>query len=262
MSPVRNQPSAVNDAVGAGIVVVALGDPGPAHDQLAGVLAVPGKVLALVAEDADLDPDDRDSLLETHGHLLLFGPVLHRGLEPRDGPDRRGLGHAPGVQDRQAEVLFKAVHQGPRGGGPADQDRLQAGQVVRPVLLLFEILVEQRPDRGDARRGGHSLRLDQLGDRLADHHRPRQDLLGPGHRARVRQAPGVDVEHGHDRENDLFLAHAAAIDRAAGHGVQKGRAVAVEDPLGFAGRPRRVAEPRGHVLIELGKLGLLGCRGQ
>ena len=64
------------------------------------------------------------------------------------------------------------------------------------------------------------------------------------------------MEHGHDREHDLFLAHAAAIDRTAGQGVEKGRSVAVENALGFAGRPRRVAEPRGHVFIELGKLRL------
>jgi hypothetical protein len=166
MSPVLNQPS-----------------PGPAHDQLPGVLAIPGEVLTLVPEDADLDPNHRDALFETHGQFLFFGPVLHGGLESRHGPDRRGLSHSPGVQDRNAQVFFKTFHQGPGGGGPTHENRVHAGQVVRSLFLLFEKLVEQVPDRGDTRRGGHSLRLDQLGDRPADHHRARQDLLGPGHGA-------------------------------------------------------------------------------
>ena len=105
-----------------------------------------------------------------------------------------------------AEVPLVVLHHRPRGGGPADQAP-SSGSTGRTCFLL-EMLVEQGyRSSARRRRAVTRSRLDQLGDRLADHVGPGQDLLGPGDRARIGHSPGIDVKHGHGQQHDLALGH-------------------------------------------------------
>ena len=131
-----------------------------------------------------------------------------------DRAERARLGHAPGVQDRLAELLAVGLRQrlrappSRRTGSPAAQD------VSRPV----ELVERAHPDRRDAGRQRHLLVLDQLGDRRRGHLRAREGERAAGHHARVRQAPGVGVEHRHDRHHDVALAHR---DRVGQHRAER-----------------------------------------
>src|SRR5207253_3210988 len=83
-------------APGVGVVVIAGCDPGAAALDLAESDTIPGQLLAGgQVGDPDLDPGGRHALPEPRLQLLVLGdPAAHVA----DRADRRGLGHAPGVE--------------------------------------------------------------------------------------------------------------------------------------------------------------------
>ena len=64
-----------------------------------------------------------------------------------DRGDRDGLGHAPGLQDRQPDLLAVGLRQRPRHGRAAAEDRAQRGR-SRPSSMRQRA----QPDRRHARR--------------------------------------------------------------------------------------------------------------
>ncbi len=137
-----------------------------------------------------------------------------------------------------------------RGDGCAARgDHAQRGEVDVVGLGVPE---QVAPDGGYPGREGGTVPGDdgrQGGglEELLGH-----DQVRPGQHGRVRGAPGVGVEHRHDREHAVPFVRPERRRRADSHRVQVGRAVAVDDSLGIARGPRRVAHGRGLPLVELG----------
>ena len=251
MSPVLNQPSSVQRSACSGRLVVAGGHPGPAHLELAHRLGVPGDLLAVVADRAQLDERDRQALHRDDVELRL----LVGGAELADvvggGRERRGLGHPPAVHDGLAVPLPEAGDHRPRRGRAADEHVLQLLEVPA-VGLLVEHAEDAHPDRRHAGGDRHPLLLEVVEQRLGVEERAGEDELRADHQARVRIAPGVRVEHRHDRQHRLRLGHVQAerCDERLAERVQDGRAVRVEDALRHPGRAARVAHGRRGVLVQ------------
>src|SRR5262249_24350091 len=125
-------------------VVVAAGDPRPAHLELADGLAVPGPGLAVVADDPALDPAQQATLAAAVGPLLLAPDP--RGHQPGRG-DRRGLGHAPGLPDVEPMPVLQRLLQRHRYGGAAAEDQPQRVQV--DALVSVEVPEHVVPHGGD-----------------------------------------------------------------------------------------------------------------
>ena len=105
MSPVLNQPSSVQRSACFGRVVVRGRDPRAADLELAHRLVVPGDLVALGVARTELDQRQRQPLerdVVELGLVVRFGEVAG---QRRLGGDRRGLGHPPAVDDRQAVAL-------------------------------------------------------------------------------------------------------------------------------------------------------------
>ena len=203
-SPVRSQPSAVNESSRVLDPVVVGGDPRPAHLQLAGRLVVPGQLgRACRARRSGRPP--RPAAMPCRARTSAASSPLSPSYAlklPVDRAERAGLGHAPGVQDRHPELLLVRLGQRLRHRRAAAQDRPQRRQVA-----AVELRQHAHPDRRHA--GGHRdpLLLEHRGDRGRRHLRAGQHQLGAGEQRRVPPAPGVRVEHRHHRQHPVALHH-------------------------------------------------------
>ena len=99
--------------------------------------------------------------------LGLVVGVLVALRQHAGGGDRVGLGHAPRLQDRQADLLAVGLRQRLRHGGAA------AADVAELVRLAGQVRQHALPDGRDAGGEGDALVDDQLGQRLGLHHRAR-----------------------------------------------------------------------------------------
>ena len=165
------------------------------------------------------------------------------------GPERRRLGHAPGVDDLDAVPLVERVHQRRRAGRAADDDLPQRGDVGR---VGVEVGAAGR-SRSSARRrrASASPRRSSAASGAACRKRSGMTSEAPVMQRRVRQAPGHRVEHRHDREHVASpWARGRTLSADAHlHRVQVDRAVAVDDALRVAGRAGGVAHRGGVVLV-------------
>ncbi len=93
---------------GVRAVVVGAGDPGAAHLQLTGRLAVPGEAFAAGAGQAGLDAGRETALGEAVGELLRRAD--RAGRRTGDRAERGRLRHAPGVADPHAQRV-EGLHQ-------------------------------------------------------------------------------------------------------------------------------------------------------
>ena len=162
-----------------------------------------------------------------------------------DRRDRAGLGHAPGLQDRQADRLAVGLRQRLRHGRAAAQDGPQAARVAP-----LELGQRAHPDRGHAGGDRDALLDDQVGD-------GRRAEVGPGHhevgaRRRPRRGRGPRRWRGTSaRPAGCGRSPARRSPSAiiAAIVCRKRRPVGVHDALGVAGGAARVAHRRGLVLV-------------
>ena len=119
--------------------------------------------------------------------------------------------------------------------------------------VLFDVLEQADPHRGDAGADRDAFVLDQLDQRrgvgavLAG-----VDVLRPGHGRGVGHAPRVGVEHRHHREDRVALGDPDALRQVDHVAVQHHRTVRVDDAFRVPGGAARVAHGRGVVLVEVG----------
>ncbi len=257
-SPVRSQPSSVNDSRRAVVVVVAGGDPRSARLQLAAGLAVPRPLLAgVLIDDPDLHQRRGDALGGAQARELLLVAVGERRAHAGDRPERARLGHPPGLQDRHAELLAVGLRERARDRRAAADDPRQ-----RRELAAVELVEHAEPDRRDAGGERDALGLHQVGDRARGEVRAGHDEVGAGHHAGLPEPPGVGVEHRHHREDHVALADAERVGEHRADRVQDGRAVRVDDALRVARRAARVTHGRGAPLVPVGERRGLGGADQ
>ena len=136
------------------------------------------------------------------GQLVVVRVGSSVDLMRPDRGDRARLGHAPGLQDRQADLLAVRLGQRLRHRRAAARDRPQRRRVA--ALQLGQ---HAHPDRRHARGDGDPLVLDQVGDAPAPRGRGRASrALAPARDRGVGEAPRVGVEHRHDRQDHVALA--------------------------------------------------------
>src|ERR1700686_3910134 len=108
-----------------GSVVVAGGDPGAPHFELAGGFAIARRfdVFSVGAgtRDTQLDKWGGPALFGADVIALVFGPTEHVALEATDSGDGCGFRHAPEVHDVEI-VLIEGTHEFDRRRGAADDD--------------------------------------------------------------------------------------------------------------------------------------------
>src|SRR5690606_32445472 len=121
----RLEPAVLGEALGrAGVVVVAGRDPRAPHLELARGLAVPRELLVAAGPgDAGLHAQRRlaDGGAQV-GPAVVVEDGVERGLDAADRGDRAGLGHPPGLHDRQPGLLAVRLGQGPGHGRAAAGD--------------------------------------------------------------------------------------------------------------------------------------------
>src|SRR6185503_15991932 len=91
-------------------------------------LAVARKDLAVVVDDAQLDPEHRASGARDIAHLLLVAHLVPIGRRRPDSADRGHLGHAPQVADANA-ALAEPADRRRRRGRSADDDRVELAEL-------------------------------------------------------------------------------------------------------------------------------------
>src|SRR5712692_5741857 len=119
----RREP-AILQWIAALALEVALDDPRPAHLQVAEGLAIPGELLAVLADDAHVDAEERASLLALQLGTLSFAPFRVLRLEGGGGAERAHLRHAPRVEHAHAVFLLEAADHRRRAGRAADHHAL------------------------------------------------------------------------------------------------------------------------------------------
>ena len=155
-SPVGNQPS--TQRIAALALEVAGDDPGPAHQQLARGLAVPGQLLAVVVDDLHVDAVHRAALLRLQRHALARRPGSQcLAFSVHSGAQRAHLGHAPGVQhlrrrSRPGSVRIIA-------GGQAEPPMTVRLHGAELQVVGFDVGQQALPDGRHAGRQGHASRL-------------------------------------------------------------------------------------------------------
>ena len=244
---VTGREPAVLQRIAALALEVRIGGPWPLHQQVAKGLAVIGQGLAIGIDDLHVDTEDHTTLLGLHRILRLLVGIDVLGLERGDRAERAHLGHAPGVQHLDAEILLERPDHRGRAGRTADHRGAQRGELQLGFLHVIE---QSQPDRGHTRAHRDLFVLEHLVQALAVEVLAGEDELRPGERAAVRQAPRVDVEHRHHREDAVGRREVERIRQGGGVGVQHRTAMAVEDALGIARRSRGVAQARGGLFVE------------
>ena len=106
----------------------------------------------------------------------------------------------------------------------------------------------------DARRLGHALRLDELGEIGRGGMRTRKDQFGPGEHRRERQAPGVRVKERDGREHAVGLEERRDTWLVQHERSEHERAMRVPNGLRLAGGGAREADRRRQQLVELREL--------
>src|SRR5262249_15326419 len=99
------EPPVVERLRRARVLVVARGDPGTAHLELADALTVPGKLRAVLADDPPLDARYRSALTGADAPTVVVAPRVHGATRLRDGREWRRLGHAPRLHDGDAPLV-------------------------------------------------------------------------------------------------------------------------------------------------------------
>ena len=240
---------AVVELVGAGrVVVVVGGDPGAAHLDLAGRLAVPGDLGAVVVDQPHLDqrhdPPGRGPVVPTRASLptsssggFATEPTGLISVMPqawimrapwrcsKSRASDSGIGAPPQMITRRLE----------KSAPFSSAWRSMSSQIVGTpaATVTFSLSISFASGSPWRKRDGITM-------------------SAPTRAAGVGQAPGVGVEHRHHRQHAIGPGDAERVAHADGHAVQHVRAVRVERALGVAGRAARVAEAGGGALVELG----------
>ena len=186
----------------------------------------------------------RPSLPGPGGGAGVLVRVVVLGARGRDRGVGGRLGHAPPVQERQADCGPVGLRQRPGGGRPAAEDRPERRQVE-----LVEVRPRAHPDRRDARRDRDAVSRHHAEDRQRRHVRPGEHEARPGQQAAVGHAPGVRVEHRHHGQHDVPLRQREEVGGEGDQRVQQRRAVAVDHALRVAGGAGRVAHGGRAVLV-------------
>ena len=171
-------------------------------------------------------------------------------LQPGHRPERRRLGHAPGVDHAEPVPLLEPLDHRLRRGRAADDHGLDRGGVPG-ARVAIQLVEDAQPDGGNPGGERHLLVLEQLEQALGVEVGPREDLLRPHHGGGEGQAPGVHVEHGDHREHGVAEREAERVGQRGHHRVQDQRTVGVDDALGASGGARGVAEPGRLPLLEV-----------
>src|SRR6202048_2956581 len=173
------EPAVVGPAVGlVGRIVVAGGDPGAAHLELAGSFSVPRRFdvfsfRAVGTSDAQLDERRGPALFAANFVLIVFGPFAHVALEPTDRSHRRRFRHAPKVHDLEV-MLIEGAHEADGRRGASDHET--HGRSKFPSAgIFFEGGENAKPNGGHATSDGDLLLLDEIEHAFCIDTRSRQD---------------------------------------------------------------------------------------
>ena len=242
------EPAVVGELLGAAAVEVGGRDPRSANLELAHRLVVPRDQLAVVAARADLDERRREALASAVVVLLIVGRIVEVGGAGRAARERRGLGHAPALEDRRGRA-----RRNPRSCSWAPPSRRPGVGAARSgptapgsasIALSIAIQTVGTPavsvTRSSASRSS-TLSASSFG--------PGSTSDGADQRRGVRDTPRVGVEHRHDRQHRVARGDVHRVRQRRGHRVQDERAVRVEDALGPAGGARRVTHRGGPALV-------------
>ena len=219
---------------------IAAADPGSTDHEFARALAVPRQFIAVIVDDFHCNAEHAVTLPGLYSVPVLRGELLHRRTQRADRAEGAHLGHAPGLHERDAELLVELSNHAERDRGAPHQGALERFE-RQPVL--FQVSQQQRPDGRDTGREGDLLVVQQRRKRSrVAHFRPRENQFRADHRRVIGQAPGIGVEHGHHGQDAVLAAQPDGVGHAACIGVQHGGAVAVEDAFRVAGGTGGVAE--------------------
>ena len=164
-----------------------------------------------------------------------------------DHAQRRRLGHPPDLPHLAAQPVLDACDQRRGRRRAAHRDGPDRGQ---PPAGGVQVIGHADPDGRHAQQEGHSLGLDQLGDRGPVQRAARQHQARADQRRRIGRAPGVGVVHLGAGHHHVAGREVEGVGQCQRHGVQHRRAVTVEHPLGIARGAGGVAEARRLPLVQ------------
>ena len=221
-------------------------DPRTTHLQFAHGLAVPWKLPAYFVHDAQLHTQNWVALLCLDVPALLIAQRCMFLERNGNRPQRRHLGHTPGVEHIDAQLTLVGLDQRTRHGRAADDQRPYARDIAG---ILLEFVIETVPDRRHTCCNRDPFIGDQVGQRLGLEMRPGHDDFGAGSGARIGQSPRHGVKLGHNRQHNIRLVTPRRIGRVFAHGVQEHGTVPVERPLGVTGGAAGVAHAHCHGFV-------------
>src|SRR5262249_47049383 len=143
----RAEPAVVGHDLAAFALEVARYHPIAAHLELADGLAVVWQALPILAGETEFDAEDLTPLLDLHVDDLLWRRVVVPGERCANGDDRARFGHAPGMQQEDAEQIAEFLDRGAGRRRAAREDELQfqPGQ-IEPGAVVLDIGEEIEPD--------------------------------------------------------------------------------------------------------------------
>ncbi len=223
------KPAIILDGIFIGTIIT-VDDPRPANFQGAAGLAVARCDIAFFIDHPQFHTERRASLLADHIDLLLEIQIIPIGWQRAGRPDRRSLGHAPGMGDADA-VFHQPLDHRSRTGGTADHDNTQFAVVA---AIGVHVGKHRQPDRRHAGAVSHAFLANQFPQDLRIIAR-REDHLGANRGAGIWQAPGIGMEHRHHRQHHRASRQIHDIGLRLGDRVQDIRAMLVQHAFGISG---------------------------
>ena len=173
-----HEPTVLGELLRALTAVVGARDPRPTHLELPHRRVIPRDQLAVLAARADLDERRCESLPAAVLVTFLLAGAIELERQAADAAQRRGLGHPPRMDDRQA-MAVKTLDQA-LGCRRAADDQLAQGAQVPAIGLGVKRLQHRHPDRRHA--SGHRDAF--IGEQIE--HADRVELGARKHQARRR----------------------------------------------------------------------------
>ena len=182
------------------------------------VLPSHGASLAVVGADAHVDQRHRHAGHRGAPEALLVAGVLQSSRTVRDRRERRGLGHAPALDDPDA-VLREGADQRLRHRRAADQraHARAAASSGRAARRARGRRPGSGPSRSSARRARASAARAAIRSSRSSGCRcgPGKTSFAPEHHRAVRHAPAVGVEHRRHRQQHVGTLQAPVVGRGS-----------------------------------------------